>query len=382
MRILREWIHRLRGTLLPRRRDADLEEELRLHIEMAAEDAALRGLNSTDSARAARLKAGGTLQAMDALRDQRGVPWLDDLTRDAHHGIRMLRRTPVFTVVALLTLALGIGANTAIFSIVNGVILRPLDYPRPGQLMYLTTEFPVLGLTGNALSVQEYLELREINQSFATLGAYRTTGGAYTTGEVNLMAGDRPLRVRSVSVDAHLLNTLGVQPAQGRFFNPEETNRAGGLAPPLAIVSSELWQTAFGGHPLIGTTLDIDGRPHEILGIMPSGIDVMDNPPAIWLPLGLPAAIRQNRGFHILHVVGRLKDGVTAQAAQTELNAFLENWGERTGSSGHVPTNGSSRAADHTLRIEPLQDAIVGDARSSIWILQVAVDPNVVLKAD
>ncbi len=373
MRILREWIHRLWGTLLPKRRDSDLEQELRMHLELAAEDARRRGLNATDSARAARLKAGGSSQAMDALRDQRGVPWLDDLTRDAHHGVRMLRRTPVFTVVALLTLALGIGANTAIFSIVNGVILRPLDYPKPAQLMYLTTEFPALGLTGNALSVQEYLEFRQINQSFAMVGAYRTAGGAYTTGEVNLMAGDRPLRVRSISVDAHLLNTLGVHPAQGRFFSQEETDRAGGLAPPLAILSSELWQTVFGGQPLIGQTLNVDGRRHEILGIMPAGIDVMDNRTAIWLPLGLPEAIRQNRGFHILHVIGRLKDGVTAQAAQTELNAFLENWGERTGSSGHVPTNRPARAADHTLQMQPVQDAIVGDARRSIWILQVAV---------
>jgi putative ABC transport system permease protein len=373
MRILREWIHRLWGTLLPKRRDSDLEQELRMHLELAAEDARRRGLNATDSARAARLKAGGSSQAMDALRDQRGVPWLDDLTRDAHHGVRMLRRTPVFTVVALLTLALGIGANTAIFSIVNGVILRPLDYPKPEQLMYLTTQFPALGLTGNALSVQEYLEFRQINQSFAMVGAYRTIGGAYTTGEVNLMSGDRPLRVRSISVDAQLLDTLGVQPAQGRFFSEEETNRAGSLAPPLAILSHELWQTVFGGQPLVGQTVNVDGRPHEILGIMPSGIDVMDNGTAIWLPLGLPAAIRQNRGFHILHVVGRLKHGVTAQAAQTELNALLENWSERTGSSGHVPTNRPSRAADHTLQMQPVQDAIIGDARRSIWILQVAV---------
>src|SRR5919199_156373 len=361
MRILREWIHRLWGTLLPRRRDSDLEQELRLHLELGAEDARRRGLNATDSVRAARLKAGGTSQAMDALRDQRGVPWLDDLTRDAQHGIRMLRRTPVFTVVALLTLALGIGANTAIFSIVDGVILRPLDYPKPAQLMFVTTEFPELGLTRNPLSVQEYLEFRQINQSFAAVGAYRTTGGAYTTGEVNLTAGGRPLRVRSISVDAHLLNTLGVQPAQGRVFSEEETNRAGGLAPPLAILSYELWRTVFGGQPLVGQTINVDGRLHEILGIMPSGIDVMDNHTAIWLPLGLPAAIRQNRSFHILHVIGRLKDGVTAQAAQTELNAFLANWGERTGSSGHVPTNHPSRAADHTLQMQPLQDAMIGD---------------------
>src|SRR5687767_13887700 len=241
MRIFREWIQRLKGTLLPARRDGDLEHELRSHTEIAA----------------------GASQAMDALRDQRGLPWLDDLARDVIHGLRTLRRTPVFTAVALLTLALGIGANTAIFSIVNGVILRPLDFPKPRQLMYLTTEFPALGLTRNPLSVQEYLEFRQINRSFAAVGAYRTMGGAYTTAEVNLTAGDRPLRVRSASVDAHLLNTLGVQPAQGRFFSEEETNRAGGLAPSLAILSYELWQTVFRGQSVVGQTLNVEGRLHE-----------------------------------------------------------------------------------------------------------------------
>ena len=373
MRTLREWSRRLRGTLLRRRRDSDLEEELRLHLELAAEDARRRGRHAPDAARAARLRAGGISQAMDALRDQRGLPWLDDLIRDAQHGVRMLRRTPVFAAVAILTLALGIGATTAIFSIVNGVILRPLDHPEPDRLMSLTTEFPALGLTRHPLSVQEYVEFRRMNQSFAAVGAFRTIGGAYTTGEVNLMAGDRPLRVRSLSVDAQLLQTLGVQPAQGRFFTEEETDRAGGLAPPLAILSSELWQAVFAGQPLVGTTLHIDGRPHEVLGIMPRGIDVMDNRTAVWLPLGLPAAIRRDRSYHILHVIGRLKHGVTAQAARTELNALLANWGERSGSSGHLPTNRLSRAADHTLEMQPLQDAVVGGARRSIWVLQVAV---------
>ena len=373
MRILREWLQRFKGTLQQTRPDSDLERELRSHMEFAEEDHRRRGLDPDAASRAARIEAGGASQAMDSLRDQRGLPWLDDLARDVSHGLRALRRAPVFTAVALLTLALGIGANTAIFSIVNGVILRPLDLPRPGQLMYLTTEFPSLGLTRNPLSVQEYFEFRQMNRSFAALGAYRTMGGAYTTGEVNLTAGDRPLRVRSISVDAHLLETLGVTPAQGRFFSEEETDRAAGLAPPLAILSYELWQTVFGGQPLVGHTLNVEGRPHEILGIMPAGVDVMDNRTAIWLPLGLPAAIRQDRGFHILHVIGRLKDGVTAQAAQTELDTFLESWGERAGSSRHVPTNDPSDAADHTIRIEPLQDAIVGDARYSIGILQVAV---------
>jgi len=353
--------------------DRELDEELQFHIDGRMRELMADGMTREAAAVEVARRFGNRLRLREESRDVKLMPWLDDLGRDVSYGLRTLRRTPVFTAVALLTLALGIGANTAIFSIVNGVILRPLDFPKPEQLMYLTTEFPALGLTRNPLSVQEYLEFRKINRSFAAVGAYRTMGGAYTTGEVNLTAGDRPLRVRSVSVDAHLLNTLGVQPAQGRFFSEEETNRAGGLAPPLAILSYELWQIVFGGQPVVGQALNVEGRLHEIIGIMPSGIDVMDNRTAIWLPLGLPAAIRQDRGFHILHVIGRLKDGVTAQAAQTELNAFLENWVERTGSSDHVPTNRPARAADHTLRIEPLQDAIVGDARSSIWILQVAV---------
>ena len=374
MRILREWIHRLLETLLPGRSNDDLEEELRLHLELAAEDGRRRGLSSADSARAARLKAGGASQAMDAVRDQRGLPWVDDLTRDVRHGFRTLGHTPMFTAIALLTLALGIGANAAIFTIVNGVILRPLGYPKPEQLMYLTAEFPTRGLTRNAVSVPEYMEFRQINQSFAAVGAYTTGGGGYTTGEVNLTAGDRPLRVRSVSVDAHLLKTLGVQPALGRFFSEQETARwSGTLAPPIAILSHELWQTAFGGQPVVGKTVEVEGRAHEILGIMPPGADVMDNRTQIWLPLWVhPNAARQ-RGSHVLYVIARLKDGVTAEAAQTELNSLLNNWGERVGTKDHVPTNGPLRPADHILQLRPLQDAIVGNATRSIWVLQAAV---------
>ena len=374
MRILREWIHRLLETLLPGRSNDDLEEELRLHLELAAEDGRRRGLSSADSARAARLKAGGASQAMDAVRDQRGLPWVDDLARDVRHGFRTLGHTPMFTAIALLTLALGIGANAAIFTIVNGVILRPLGYPKPEQLMYLTAEFPTRGLTRNAVSVPEYMEFRQINQSFAAVGAYTTGGGGYTTGEVNLTAGDRPLRVRSVSVDAHLLNTLGVQPALGRFFSEQETARwSGTLAPPIAILSHELWQTAFGGQPVVGKTVEVEGRAHEILGIMPPGADVMDNRTQIWLPLWVhPNAARQ-RGSHVLYVIARLKDGVTAEAAQTELNSLLNNWGERVGTKDHVPTNGPLRPADHILQLRPLQDAIVGNATRSIWVLQAAV---------
>ena len=228
MRTLREWIHRLWETMYPGRRDGDLEQELRSHLELAAEDARRRGLDPDDATRAARIEAGGVSQAMDALRDQRRLPWLEDLVCDVHHGLRALRRTPVFASVAIVTLALGISANTAIFSIVNGVLLRPLAYPRPAQLMYLDTELPALGFSQFPASVAEYLEFQQFNRSFADVGAFRT-------GEANLMAGDRARRVRSAIVDAHLLSTLGVQAAQGRLFTGGETGVAS--PPPVAVIS-------------------------------------------------------------------------------------------------------------------------------------------------
>jgi predicted permease len=293
------------------------------------------------------------------------------LTRDLRHALRSLARSPVFTAIALVTLGLGIGANTAIFSIVNGVLLRPLAYPQPEELMRLGAEYPDRALPG--VSPPEYLEYREINQSFVALGAFSTGSGSYTTGEVNIAAGDRPLRVRSISVDAHLLRALGVQPAQGRLFSEGETALGmGGLATPVAILSYELSEGGFGGRPLIGQTVNIDGRAHEIIGIMPPGIDLMDKGTEVWLPLGLVSALRDNRTFHTFGVIGRLKDGVTAQTAQAELDGFLLDWSARTGASEHVPKHRPSLAGEHALRLEPLQDAIVGDASRSVWMLQAA----------
>ena len=300
--------------------------------------------------------------------------------QDLRLAIRSLRRTPGFTVVALLTLALGIGANTAIFSIVNGVLLRPLGYPKPEQLMYLTTQFPSLGFPQFWVSPPEYMEFRELNQSFAAVGAF-------TTGEVNLTAGDRPVRARSAAVDEHLLTALGLQPVQGRLFAKGETDVSGPLpgpgqralvSPPIAILSYELWQTAFGGRPIVGHTVEVDGRRREIIGIMPPGADIMDNRTEIWMPLGLNPANRQNRGNHSLYLVGRLKDGVAPQAAQAELDVLIRSWGERVGikaapnAGGHVftPLTGNN---GHILQMKPLADEMLGAASRSIWVLQAAV---------
>jgi putative ABC transport system permease protein len=306
----------------------------------------------------------------------------DNFRQDLRLAIRGLLRAPVFAAVTILTLALGIGANTAIFSIVNGVILRPLPYPRPDQLMYLSTQFPAMGFDQFWVSSPEYYEFRELNQSFASVGAY-------TTGEVNLTAGERPLRARSASVDDALLTALGIRPIAGRLFAKGEAdvipppNPTGPVPlPPICILSYELWQSAFGGQAnIVGQMIEINGLRREVIGVMPPGADVMDNRTEIWMPLGLNPANRQARGGHFLYLIGRLKDGVSPQLARDELRTLIETWGARTGVTQHVfafappPTQGApaNPGAGHILQMHPVQQQIIGSAGRAIWMLQAAV---------
>jgi putative ABC transport system permease protein len=369
LRVLREWSQRLWGALHPGRCDSDLEEELRLHLELAADEARRRGVGE-DAMRTARIKVGSDAQAMDLLRDQRGLRWLEDLARDVRHGLRTLRRAPVFASAAILTLALGIGANTAIFSIVNGVLLRPLRYSRPAELMYLTTQFPALGFRQFPASVAEYLEFQQFNRSLGDVGAFRT-------GEANLMAGDRALRIRSATVDAHLLNTLDVRPAQGRLFTSQETGLVS--PPPVAVISYELWQSVFGARPMVGHSVDVDGGRLRIVGVMARGADLMDDHTQIWLPLGFTDSERRERNNHNLYLIGRLKEGITGASAQSELNALTETWGAHAGitpglgHAGHVFLPLTKGRDGHTFQMTPLADQVLGGAGRSIWMLQAAV---------
>jgi putative ABC transport system permease protein len=308
---------------------------------------------------------------------------VDNLRQDLHLAVRSLLRAPAFAAVTILTLALGIGANTAIFSIANGVILRPLGYPNPERLMLLTTRFPALGFDQFWISPPEYFEFRELNTSFSVVGVY-------TTGEVNLTAGDRPLRVRAASVDDRLLAALGVQPLAGRLFASGETdvvpppNATGPIPPPpICLLSYELWQSAFGGDGrTVGQMVEVNGVRREVIGIMPPGADVMDNRTEIWMPIGLNPTNRQNRGSHFLYAIGRLKDGVSPQAAQSELESLIRTWGERTGVKNHLfapapppgqGTRQTAAGAGHVLQMHPVQQQVVGGASRAIWILQAAV---------
>jgi predicted permease len=333
-------------------RDDELEREIRIHLDLEAEERIADGMSETDARYIARRAFGNVMRTKEDVRAVWTRRWLDEIVQDIRYALRTLRKSPGFTAIALMTIALGIGANTAIFSLVNAAILRPLGYPQPQQLMFLTT-------TGGTVSPAEYWELTEINQSFSVVGAF-------VTSEVNLAARDRPRRVRRASANAELLEALAVAPERGRWFRREET-RAGG--PALVILSHQLWQSAFGAREdLVGRSIEIDGVKHEVIGIMPPGFDILDKRVELWMPLQLAPALRQFRASHFLSVLGRLKDGVSPEQAAADLVSLMGTWSQRTGASGHVFAPGG-----HVLRMEPVLDEVVGSTRRAFWLLQAGV---------
>ena len=339
-------------------RDDELRREIQTHLDLEAEERAGDGLSEEEARYAARRAFGNVTRTHEDVRAVWTRRWRDETGQDIRYALRTLRKSPGFTTVAVLTLALGIGANTAIFSVVNAVILQPLGYPKPEQLQFLTTRFERGEGGQSSVSPAEYWELTEINHSFSVVGAF-------AIGKVNL-AGDRPRRVTRATVNAELLEALAVQPEHGRWFRREET-RAGG--PALVMLSYDLWQTGFGAREdIVGRTIEVDGVMLEVIGIMPAGVDVMDHHVEVWLPLQLAPTIRQYRASHFLSVVGRLKDDVAPEQADAELASLVASWGQRVGASGHVFTPG-----EHVMQMEPLRDEIVGSARRVLWVLQAAV---------
>ena len=188
---------------------------------------------------------------------------MDTLRQDLVHAFRSLRKSPGYAAVTILTLALGIGANSAIFSVINGVLLKPLPYPEPARLIFITSQFPTLGFPQFWVSVPEFLEFRERNRSFEEVGGYRA-------GAVNLGTADQPRRVNSALVTSELMPVLGVQPLRGRLFTRADTLPG---AEDVAILSSDVWQSAFGGdESVVGRVIPIDGvsdpdRRHHAAGL-------------------------------------------------------------------------------------------------------------------
>jgi predicted permease len=286
------------------------------------------------------------------------VPIMQTLAQDLRYALRNLRNAPGFAAVVILTLALGIGANSAIFSVVNGVVLKPLEYRDPDALLFISSNFPGESYGEQFwVSAPEYLQYREQSGSFADMGVY-------TTGEVSLTGTDTPIRVPAGFASASLFTTLGVEAHHGRIFTPAEDMPGGDSA---TLLSYELWMGAFGGREdLVGDTLLVNGAPSTVVGIMPPRFDVGGNGVQVWRPLQIDPENPGSQFSHFLYGIGRLRDGTPPQQAQAELDVLVAGWLE-TYPDAHIRPNG------HEIQFEPLRTQVVGEVRPALLTLLGAV---------
>jgi putative ABC transport system permease protein len=312
------WLNILKGRLraLFQRESVlqDIEEELRAHIEIETETNIKRGM-LPDEARAAALKSfGNTGRNTELGYHIRGGGWLDALYQDLRYGARMLMKQPGFTLITALTLALGIGANAAIFTMVNSVLLRPLPYDRPDRLVMLWESNPRRNIENQRVSPPNLVEWREQSRSFENI-AYWT--GA---GEFNLIMAGAIEKAECAYVTSSLFSTLRVKPYLGRAFLPEEDQLEGNR---VALLNYEYWRRRFAADPnVIGQMLTLGRRDYTIVGVMQPGFR-FPNQTEIWLPVGWDGIPRQRRGPW-LSVIARLKDGVALTDAQAEMNVIQE----------------------------------------------------------
>jgi putative ABC transport system permease protein len=340
--------------------DRDLDAEVSAHLDLLTEEKLHQGLRPADARRAARLELGGVEQVKEEVRAARTGAWLDTLWRDICYGARMLRKNPGFTTVAVLTLALGIGANTAIFSVVYAVLLKQLPYPEPDRLISIAETDPD---TPNPITVDftTTYDLRARSQSFQSMSLYRSGGGA-------IVENGEPERLIGLRVNYDFFDTLGVKVVLGRTFRPEEDRPD---TRHEAILTHELWARRFGADPqILGRTIHLSDSAFTVVGVLPSSFRAQTIPntqdlPEIFTPLGYDLADPSAcRGCQHLHLVARLKPGVPLGRAKAELNAVMR---------GIVREHPNEYARDTSVIMEPLRERIVGRVGTALWVLLGAV---------
>ena len=347
--------------------DADVDDELRFHLEMRQRDFEARGLSPDDARRAARSRFGDVAGVEQALRTHdhrrhRGRQrreLMDTVLQDVRFGLRSLRRTPAFALVAILTLALGIGATTAIFSVVNAVVLRPLPYPDPDRIVMVWMDNKPQKMAEDIHSWPNYADIKAQKATFQSLAAYSPAGLNVTGGCSESEC--EPQRVRASFSTADLFPVLGVAPALGRAFTEDE-DVPGRDA--VVVVSYGLWQRMLGGtSAAIGRTLRLNGRERTVIGVMPKGFGFPSADTDVWLPLALDADNKVPRQSYFLYVVGRLTPGVPLERARADAAATWKRIGEAD------PTQ-----ATYGLNIVPLPEQVVGKSlRTALWIMLAAV---------
>jgi putative ABC transport system permease protein len=347
-----------------RRVQTEVDEELRFHLDMRAAELVRRGLRPSDAREQALREFGdvrearGELAAIDRRRTARRdrAEWWSDLWHDLRFAARVLRRQPGFTVVVLLTLTVGIGANTAIFTVVDAALLRPLPYREPERLVHLWETHRGDVSDRSEASYPDFLDWRAQSRAFAAIEGYDETNLTVTAD------GAEPLMLRGARVTPGFFPMLGVTPARGRAFIPEESV-AGGA--PVVLLTHGFWRRRFGGDPqVIGRSLTLDRRPFTVIGVLPRDFHFAPVDDAeLWLPID-PAAQRTSERFnHWLNVVARLGPGVTLDGASSDLSTVMRRLGAQ-----YPETN-----AGRGIGIVPLRDEIVGAVRPTLLVLFGAV---------
>ena len=354
---LRVLTSRIHGWFTIRRVDEDFREELEAHLGLLTEENIRRGMTSEEAHRAARLRLGGSTQLRETHRELRGLPWIDAAIHDIRYALRTLWHAKWVSLAAVVTLALGIGANTALFSVVHTVLLRSLPFQDPERLMMLAQKDPRTGASMDYFAPTTFFDWRSQNHSFASMSAIETVDGVQMT----FAARGEPAQVGGQAVSASFLDVLGVRPALGRTFRQEEDfpNRNN-----VALVSYALWQSRFGGSAaVIGESITIDGFPFTVIGVLPPDFEFLGSP-SFWVPLARDPNGRWTEGRDV-QIVARLRPGASVAQAQADLTALTR----RLERDGPVILTGMGSEASLT----PLIESYVGEIRPALLVLLGAV---------
>jgi len=334
----------------------ELDEDIREHIARETQDNIERGMSAEDARHAAMRKFGNVTQVMEDTREVWSVVWLNQLLADIRFGLRMLRKNPGFTAVAVLTLALGIGANAAVFSVVYAVLLRPLPYKDPSSLIVLNETTPMVGTV--SVSYPNFLDWHNQSHTFSEMAAVRGVG-------FNLAGVTQPENISGGAVSPNFLSMMGVRPFLGRDFDASE-EKAG--TPPVILLSYSLWQSHFGGDPnIVGRTIKLDDRSFTIVGVLPSNYRSLDKTD-VMLPIGVwatdnPEDVKERGARGDLGVIGRLATGVSLTKARAEME----------GIAARLATEYPASNDRFGVALQPVRDAFVSDIRPAILVLFGAV---------
>jgi predicted permease len=340
------WFSRLSNLFRRDELSKDLDEELQFHLDARARENVNAGMTAEAARNDSRRRFGNRTLAKERTHEMNIIGWLETMFNDLHYALRSLRRSPGFTAVAVLALALGIGATTAVFTIVNGVLLRPLPFSQPERLFLISYKPEHSPFdNGPGLSDGHYLEFQRQNQAFENIATFGGESVAVTgTGDA--------VRVPAELVTASFFQVLNVNPLMGRAFLSQEEN--------VALLSDKLWRNRFGADPnILGKTITLDGTAHSVIGVMPPGF-AFPNEAELWLPLAV--AVNPHNSF-FRPVVGRLRPTFSPQQAQAELDAFTQ----------HVPIEPGENRSGMIPEILPLKDLLVGKIRKSLLIFLGAV---------